>query len=78
MQSILLDPIGREMLGCFIKTSSIFHQNHFEFLSKFMQIASAQGQEQMRLIRKFHLKNGATIHKENETSVNYQYYKKPE
>jgi hypothetical protein len=33
---------------------------------------------QTEMARKFHLKNGATIHKENETSVNYQYYKKPE
>ena len=33
---------------------------------------------QTEMARKFHLKNGATVHKENETSVNYQYYKKPE
>jgi hypothetical protein len=33
---------------------------------------------QTEMARRFHLKNGATIHKENETSVNYQYYKKSE
>jgi hypothetical protein len=31
---------------------------------------------QTTMARRFHLKNGATIHKENETSVNYQYYRK--
>lgn len=31
---------------------------------------------QTEMARKFHLKNGATVHKENETSVNYQYYHK--
>jgi len=31
---------------------------------------------QTEMARRFHLKNGATIHKENPTSVNYQYYSK--
>jgi hypothetical protein len=31
---------------------------------------------QTPMARRFHLKNGATIHKENLTSVNYQYYHK--
>jgi len=31
---------------------------------------------QTEMARRFHLKNGATIHKENLTSVNYQYYHK--
>jgi hypothetical protein len=29
---------------------------------------------QTEMARKFHLKNGATVHKTNETTVNYQYY----
>jgi hypothetical protein len=29
------------------------------------------------MARKFHLKNGATVHKTNETSVNYKYYDRP-
>jgi hypothetical protein len=31
---------------------------------------------QTEMARRFHLKNGATVHKTNETSVNYQYYHK--
>jgi hypothetical protein len=31
---------------------------------------------QTEMARRFHLKNGATIRKENPTSVNYQYYSK--
>lgn len=31
---------------------------------------------QTEMARKFHLKNGASIHKQNETSVNYKYYEK--
>jgi len=31
---------------------------------------------QTPMARRFHLKNGATIHQENPTSVNYQYYHK--
>lgn len=31
---------------------------------------------QTPMARRFHLKNGATVHKENPTSVNYQYYHK--
>jgi len=31
---------------------------------------------QTPMARRFHLKNGATVHKENATSVNYQYYHK--
>jgi hypothetical protein len=31
---------------------------------------------QTSMARRFHLKNGATVHKENETTVNYQYYHK--
>jgi hypothetical protein len=31
---------------------------------------------QTEMARKFHLKNGATVHRTNETSVNYKYYSK--
>jgi len=31
---------------------------------------------QTPMARRFHLKNGATVHKENETTVNYRYYHK--
>jgi hypothetical protein len=31
---------------------------------------------QTEMARRFHLKNGASVHKENPTSVNYQYYHK--
>jgi hypothetical protein len=31
---------------------------------------------QTEMARRFHLKNGASVHKENATSVNYQYYHK--
>jgi hypothetical protein len=31
---------------------------------------------QTELARRFHLKNGAVVHKTNETTVNYQYYRK--
>jgi hypothetical protein len=31
---------------------------------------------QTSMARRFHLKNGATVHKENENTVNYQYYHK--
>ena len=31
---------------------------------------------QTKMAERFHLKNGATIHKQNPTSVNYQYYHK--
>jgi hypothetical protein len=33
---------------------------------------------QTEMARKFHLKNGASVHRENTTSVNYQYYIKTE
>ena len=31
---------------------------------------------QTKMAERFHLKNGASIHKQNETSVNYKYYEK--
>ncbi len=31
---------------------------------------------QTDMARKFHLKNGASVHRENQTSVNYKYYSK--
>jgi len=31
---------------------------------------------QTEMARRFHLKNGAVVHKTNETTVNYQYYPK--
>ena len=31
---------------------------------------------QTEMARRFHLKNGATVHRTNETSVNYKYYSK--
>jgi hypothetical protein len=33
---------------------------------------------QTEMARKFHLKNGASVHRENTTSVNYRYYIKTE
>jgi hypothetical protein len=33
---------------------------------------------QTPMARRFHLKNGASIHRENKTSVNYKYYGKTE
>lgn len=33
---------------------------------------------QTKMAERFHLKNGATIHRQNPTSVNYQYYSKQE
>jgi hypothetical protein len=33
---------------------------------------------QTEMAKRFHLKNGASIHRTNETSVNYKYYSKPE
>lgn len=33
---------------------------------------------QTEMAKRFHLKNGATVHKTNETSVNYKYYQKSE
>jgi hypothetical protein len=33
---------------------------------------------QTEMARKFHLKNGASIHRENTDSVNYKYYSRPE
>mmetsp|Transcript_23518 Transcript_23518/g.39181 ORF Transcript_23518/g.39181 Transcript_23518/m.39181 type:complete len:749 (+) Transcript_23518:92-2338(+) len=72
MQAVLLDPLGKEMLGHFIRTTSIVYQNHFDFLCKFMMIASAQGQEQVRLIRKFHMKrNKNSLFYCTATEINY-------
>jgi len=31
---------------------------------------------QTEMARRFHLKNGASVHRENPTSVNYKYYSK--
>lgn len=31
---------------------------------------------QTEMAKRFHLKNGATVHRTNETSVNYKYYEK--
>jgi hypothetical protein len=31
---------------------------------------------QTEMARRFHLKNGASVHKENATNINYQYYHK--
>lgn len=31
---------------------------------------------QTEMAKRFHLKNGATIHRTNETSVNYEYYRR--
>jgi hypothetical protein len=33
---------------------------------------------QTDMARKFHLKNGATVHRQNTNSVNYKYYSRPE
>jgi len=32
---------------------------------------------QTKMAERFHLKNGASVHKTNETTVNYKYYSKP-
>jgi hypothetical protein len=33
---------------------------------------------QTDMARRFHLKNGATVHRQNTNSVNYKYYSRPE
>jgi hypothetical protein len=33
---------------------------------------------QTELAKRFHLKNGAKVHRQNPTSVNYEYYSKTE
>jgi len=33
---------------------------------------------QTEMARRFHIKNGATVHRQNINSVNYKYYSKPE
>jgi hypothetical protein len=33
---------------------------------------------QTEMARRFHMKNGATVHRQNTNSVNYKYYSKPE
>jgi hypothetical protein len=33
---------------------------------------------QTEMARRFHMKNGATVHRQNVNSVNYKYYSKPE
>jgi hypothetical protein len=32
---------------------------------------------QTEMAKRFHMKNGATVHRTNETSVNYKYYDRP-
>lgn len=51
------DPLGREHMEAFCRNTSVLYQMHWEFVCKFVQIATAPpGQEQVRLIRKFHMK----------------------
>eukprot|EP01035_Chromulina_nebulosa_P017995 gene17995-23633_t len=72
MQAMAVDPIGREYFEKFSKTTSIVYQNHWDFILKFMEIANAQGQEQIRLIRKYHLKkNKNPIFYCTSTEINY-------
>jgi hypothetical protein len=33
---------------------------------------------QTEMARRFHMKNGATVHRQNTSSVNYKYYSRPE
>lgn len=33
---------------------------------------------QTEMARRFHMKNGATVHRQNTNSVNYKYYSRPE
>jgi len=56
MQALTLDPLGREVFEKFVGSYAKLYQVHFDFACKFAQIASAQGQEQVKLIRKFHSK----------------------
>eukprot|EP01039_Chlorochromonas_danica_P005281 gene5280-5816_t len=72
MQAISLDPLGREYFEKFVKTTSLAYQNHFEFVCKFIQVASAQGQDQIHLIRKFHMKrNKNCMFYCAQTEINY-------
>jgi hypothetical protein len=72
MQAITMDPQGREIFEKFVKNTSVAYQNHFDFICKFVQVASAQGQEQLRLIRKFHMKrNKNSLFYCASTEINY-------
>jgi hypothetical protein len=42
MPALALDPIGKETFDRFVKTTSHVYQSHWDFLCKFMQIATAQ------------------------------------
>ena len=42
MQAITLDPVGTEVFDKFVKTTCLMYQTHWDFVTKFAQIASAQ------------------------------------
>lgn len=42
MQAITLDPVGKEVFEKFVKTTCLMYQTHWDFVTKFAQIASAQ------------------------------------
>lgn len=42
MQAITMDPYGKELFEKFTKTTALAYQNHFDFVCKFAQVASAQ------------------------------------
>ena len=42
MQGICMEPMAREMFEKYCKTTTHLYQYHFDFLSKYAQVASAQ------------------------------------
>jgi PAS domain S-box-containing protein len=42
MKALFMDPLGKDALFSFIKTTSVVYQHHFDFLTKFIQIATSQ------------------------------------
>jgi PAS domain S-box-containing protein len=72
MQAITIDPKGKEFFEKWVKTTAVIYQMHFDFVCKFGIVASAQGQDQMRLIRKYHLKkNYNSIFYCTSTEINF-------
>jgi hypothetical protein len=42
MKALTMDPLGKEIFEKFVKVTSVAYANNFDFVCKFMQIASAQ------------------------------------
>ena len=73
MQGIALDPAGKELFEKFVGTTSTLYRHHFEFVCQFFMIATASGQqEQVKLIRKFHMKRKqASVFYCTSTEIDY-------